>query len=81
MYVLDLRWWRLILATALCLTCARSITASDDPALTKEQITVKFGRATRLPHCSLRVSRVGRTILIMKNATRACLGLLPWPPW
>jgi hypothetical protein len=39
MYVLDLRWRRLILATALCLTCARSITASDDPALTKEQMT------------------------------------------
>ena len=39
MYVLDLRWRRLILATVACLTCARFVTASDEPTLTKEQIT------------------------------------------
>jgi hypothetical protein len=38
MYVLDLRWRRLILATVACLTCARFVTASDEPTLTKEQI-------------------------------------------
>ncbi len=38
MYVLDLRWPRLILATVVCLTCARFVTASDEPTLTKEQI-------------------------------------------
>ena len=38
MYVIDLCWRRLIFATALCLICARSTTASDDPTLTKEQI-------------------------------------------
>jgi hypothetical protein len=38
MYVLDLRWRRLILATVACLTCARFVTASDEPTLTNEQI-------------------------------------------
>ena len=38
MYVLDLRWRRLILATVVCLTCTRWVTASDEPTLTKEQI-------------------------------------------
>src|SRR6266852_7526119 len=38
MYILDLRWRRLILATVACLTCARFVTASDEPTLTKEQI-------------------------------------------
>ena len=38
MYVLDLRWPRLILATVVCLTCTHFVTASDEPALTKEQI-------------------------------------------
>jgi hypothetical protein len=37
-YVLDLRWRRLILATIVFLTCARLVTASDEPTLTKEQI-------------------------------------------
>jgi len=37
MYVLPLRWRRLILATA-CLTCARFVFASDEPTLTKERI-------------------------------------------
>jgi hypothetical protein len=37
MYVLPLRWRRLILATA-CLTCARFVFASDEPTLTTEQI-------------------------------------------
>ena len=36
MYVLDLRWRRLILATVVCLTCTRLVTASDEPTLTKE---------------------------------------------
>ena len=39
MYVLDLRWRRLILATVVCLTCTHFVTASDEPTLTKEQIT------------------------------------------
>ena len=38
MYVLELRWPRLILATVVCLTCTHFVTASDEPALTKEQI-------------------------------------------
>src|SRR6202045_1154432 len=38
MYILPLRWRRLILATVVCLTCTRIVTASDVPTLTKEQI-------------------------------------------
>ena len=38
MYILPLRWRRLILATIVFLTCARFVTASDEPTLTKEQI-------------------------------------------
>ena len=38
MHVLDLRWRKLILATAVCLTCTCFVTASDEPTLTKEQI-------------------------------------------
>jgi hypothetical protein len=38
MYVLDLRWRRLILATVVCLTCTRFVAASDEPILTTEQI-------------------------------------------
>ena len=38
MYVLDLRWRRLILATVVCLTCTHFVAASDEPTLTKEQI-------------------------------------------
>jgi hypothetical protein len=38
MYLLPLRWPRLVLATVVCLTCAHSGTASDEPVLTKEQI-------------------------------------------
>jgi hypothetical protein len=38
MYLLDLRWRRVILATAACLTCTRFVTASDETTLTKEQI-------------------------------------------
>jgi hypothetical protein len=38
MYILPLRWRRLILATVLCLTCSRFVTASDEPTLNKEQI-------------------------------------------
>ena len=38
MYVLDLPWRRLILATVVCLTCTRFVIASDEPTLTKEQI-------------------------------------------
>ena len=38
MYVLPLRWRRLILATMVCLTCRLFVTASDEPTLTKEQI-------------------------------------------
>ena len=39
MYILPLRWRRLILAAVVCLTCTRFVTASDEPTLTKEQIT------------------------------------------
>jgi hypothetical protein len=39
MYILPLRCRRLILATVVCLTCTRFVTASDEPTLTKEQIT------------------------------------------
>jgi hypothetical protein len=39
MYILPLRWWRLILATAVCLTFPSFVTASDEPTLNKEQIT------------------------------------------
>ena len=38
MYILFLRWRRLILATVLCLTCTGFVSASDEPNLTKEQI-------------------------------------------
>jgi hypothetical protein len=38
MYILPLRWRRLILATAVCLTCTRFVTASDESTLTREQI-------------------------------------------
>jgi hypothetical protein len=38
MYILDLRWRSLILATVACLICARFVGASDEPTLTKEQI-------------------------------------------
>jgi hypothetical protein len=38
MYILDLRWRSLILATVACLICARFFGASDEPTLTKEQI-------------------------------------------
>ena len=38
MYILPLRWRRLILVTIVFLTCARFVTASDEPTLTKEQI-------------------------------------------
>jgi hypothetical protein len=38
MYILPLRWRRLILATIVFLTCACFVTASDEPTLTKEQI-------------------------------------------
>jgi hypothetical protein len=38
MYILPLRWRRLILATAVCLTCTRFVTASDESTLTKDQI-------------------------------------------
>ncbi len=38
MYILPLRWRRLILAVVVCLTCTRFVTASDEPTLTKEQI-------------------------------------------
>ena len=38
MCILPLRWRRLILATVVCLTCTRFVTASDEPTLTKEQI-------------------------------------------
>src|ERR1700680_2452903 len=39
MYVLDLRWRRLILATVVCLACHLFVVASDEPTLNKEQIT------------------------------------------
>jgi len=38
MYILPLRWRRLILATAVCLTFPSFVTASDEPTLNKEQI-------------------------------------------
>jgi hypothetical protein len=38
MYILPLRWRRLILATVVGLTCTHFVTASDEPTLTKEQI-------------------------------------------
>ena len=38
MYILPLRWHRLILATVVCLTCTCFVIASDAPTLTKEQI-------------------------------------------
>jgi hypothetical protein len=38
MYILPVRWRRLILGTVVCLTCTRFVTASDEPTLTKEQI-------------------------------------------
>jgi hypothetical protein len=38
MYILPVRWRRLILPTVVCLTCTHSVTASDEPTLTKEQI-------------------------------------------
>jgi hypothetical protein len=52
MYLLPLRWRRLILATVVCLTCTRFVTASDEPTLTKEQIkqvllTAKVVKAER----------------------------------
>jgi len=39
MYILPLCWHRLILATVLYLTCTPFVTPSDEPSLTKEQIT------------------------------------------
>src|SRR4029077_11851622 len=39
MYILPVRWRSLILGTVVCLTCTRFVTASDQPTLTKEQIT------------------------------------------
>jgi hypothetical protein len=38
MCVHDLRWRRLILATLMCLAWSRSVAASDEPTLTREQI-------------------------------------------
>jgi len=38
MNILSLRWRRLILAAIVCLTLSLSVHASDEPALTKEQI-------------------------------------------
>jgi len=38
MHIPGLRWWRLILATVVCLTFPLSVIASDEPTLTKEQI-------------------------------------------
>jgi hypothetical protein len=38
MYILPLRWRRLILAAVLCLSSSRCVTASDEPTLNKEQI-------------------------------------------
>jgi hypothetical protein len=38
MYILPVRWRRLILGTVVCLTCTRFVTASDEPTLTKDQI-------------------------------------------
>src|SRR3977135_3037611 len=52
MYVLDLRWRTLILATLVYLTCTRVVTASDESLPTKEQIkqfllTAKVGKSER----------------------------------
>lgn len=38
MHIPGLRWRRLVLATVMCLTCAPFVTASDEPALTRDQI-------------------------------------------
>jgi hypothetical protein len=38
MYILPLRWRRLIFAAVLCLTCSRFVIASDEPTPSKEQI-------------------------------------------
>ena len=38
MYVLDLPWRRLVLATVVCLTCTHFVIASDEPTLSKDQI-------------------------------------------
>ena len=38
MHVLKLRWCRIVLATVVCLTCTRIASASDETALTREQI-------------------------------------------
>src|SRR5216684_5460036 len=38
MYILPVRWRRLILPTVVCLTCTHFVVASDEPTLTKEQI-------------------------------------------
>ena len=38
MYIHDLRWCRLILATLVSLAWSRSVAASDEPTLTREQI-------------------------------------------
>ena len=38
MHIPSLRWWRLILASVVCLTFPPLVSASDEPALTKEQI-------------------------------------------
>ena len=38
MHITGLQFKRLILAMAMCLTCTRLVTASDQPTLTKEQI-------------------------------------------
>jgi hypothetical protein len=38
MHIPGLRWWRLILATMVCLTFPLPVIASDEPTLTKEQI-------------------------------------------
>jgi hypothetical protein len=39
MHILHQPWRRLILVAVVCLTCTRFVTASDEPTLTKEQIT------------------------------------------
>ena len=38
MHIPGLRWWRLIIATMVCLTFPLPVTASDEPTLSKEQI-------------------------------------------
>src|SRR6266702_2094407 len=38
MNVPSLRWWRLVLSSIVCMTFPLSVCASDEPALTKEQI-------------------------------------------